>query len=391
MNIAMFAWEALEGITVGGGALYASRLAAALAKAGHRVRLFTRRGNGQAMEGAVNGVMIRRCSWDRKPVFCDEIAALSRSFIHYFADSLRDGGGYDVVHCHDWLTIGAGIGAAELCGARLATSFHSTEWGRTGIWPDSGDSARIAELERRGIEAADAVVAVSRWTKQKIQEQFHPPDWKCEVVSYGTDFPDPGTAERTFRIQEISGLAPNAPAVLFAGRFSRSGGGDLAARACRLAAKHFPEARFIFIGEGPLENEMRREAGDAAVFFPPEGGAVPPEFYSFSNLVLVPFRRDFSGRAVLPAWAASRPAAVLAGTVPGEFVLPGQNGWVTEAEPAALARVMLSSFADPETSAWMGRNGRVAAETAFTWEGSAQRLAAVYARHGALTPVAEPV
>ncbi len=43
MNIAMFAWEALEGLSVGGGAVYASRLAASLAGLGHRVRLFDAR------------------------------------------------------------------------------------------------------------------------------------------------------------------------------------------------------------------------------------------------------------------------------------------------------------------------------------------------------------
>lgn len=190
MNIAMFAWEAIEGIPVGGGALYASRLAAALVRAGHRVRLFTRLGRNQPMNTVADGVMIRRCPWDVKPGFYDEIESLSRSFLHYFADSLRNDGPYDVVHCCEWLTAEAGIKAAELSKAILAASFHSTEWGRTGKWPDSGDSARIAWLERLAIERADAVVAVSHWVKRMIRDQFHPPEWKCGVVSHGVDFPD---------------------------------------------------------------------------------------------------------------------------------------------------------------------------------------------------------
>ena len=385
MNIAMFSWEALEGLAVGGGAVYASRLAAALAKAGHRVRLFTRLGPGQAMDEAVGGVMIRRCPWDRKPGFVDEIAALSESFAHYYADAFKADGGYDIVHCHEWLTIGAGLKALDMSPVRLAVSFHSTEWGRTGLWPDKGDSARIAELEREGVEKADAVVAASFWCRRLINEQFHPPDWKCEVVYHGADFPDPVAAVTAARdIREAAGMGPAAPAVLFAGRFAKTGGGDLAARACRLVSGRHPEARFLFVGEGPLEEEMRREAGPNATFFPPRGRVIGPGFYRAVDLVLAPFRRDHNGRAVLPAWAAAKPVAVLKDGVPSEFVMHETNGWTTPDDPVELAATIMAAFVNPEQTAWMGRNGRTAAETAFTWEESADRLLECYSRRQSL-------
>ena len=386
MNIAMFAWEALEGIAVGGGASYASRLACAMARAGHRVRLFTRQGPGQAMSEVVDGVRIRRCPWDRKNGFCDEIESLSRSFAHYFHDAFCLDGPYDVVHCHEWLTIEAGLLALEKNPARLAVSFHSTEWGRTGSWPEAGDSARIAGWERRGVELADAVVAVSHWAKRKLQEQFHPPDWKCEVIRHGTDFPDDSAREMARDFRAAAGLSASAPIALFAGRFSRSGGGDLAARACRIVARRLPGARFVFVGEGPLGDDMRREAGESALFLPLGGRSVPPELYEAADLILAPFRRDYSGRAVLPAWAASKPAAILSGTAPSEFVLPGKNGLVVEDEAERLADAVCSVFEDPDFAAWMGRNGRVAAETAFTWDASAEKLLGSYARRPALTP-----
>ncbi len=387
MNIAMFAWEALEGLSVGGGAVYASRLAAALARAGHRVRLFTRLGPGQAMEEAVGGVRVSRCAWDRKPGFYDEIEALSHAFLHYFAEAMKNDGPYDVIHCHEWFTIGAGLRAAAICPARLAVSFHSTEWGRTGKWPDAGDSARIAALEGEGIARADAVIAASQWVRRTIHEQFHPPDWKCSVVYHGADVAAPAVSDAAIaRVREAAGIRPGAGSVLFAGRFSSAGGGDVAARAARLAAGRHPEARFIFVGGGPLEAEMRAEAGPGALFLPLRGRAAPSEYYWAVDMVLAPFRRDHNGRAVMPAWTASRPVAVLRDTVPSEFVIDGTNGWVVEPDPAALAAVIMNAFANPEEAAWMGRNGRVAAETAFGWDESARRLAAAYGRKERLTP-----
>ncbi len=214
MKIAMFAWEALEGISVGGGAVYASSLASALAHLGHHVRLFTRQGPGQPMDGISRRVHIRRCPWDGKPGFVDEIDSLSHSFAHYFADALKTDGGYDVIHCHEWLTIAAGLRALALSpGSRLAVSFHSTEWGRTGIWPDRGDSARIARLEGEGIERAHAVAAASQWARQTIHEQFHPPDWKCGLVYHGAELPPhaPGGdagGEVAKRLREAAGIFP---------------------------------------------------------------------------------------------------------------------------------------------------------------------------------------
>lgn len=388
MKIAMFAWEALEGLSVGGGAVYASRLAGALAKAGHQVRLFTRQGPGQAMDEAVGGVQVRRCPWDRKPGFIEEIDALSHSFSQYFADAMRTDGPYDVIHCHEWFTIGAGLRALAQCPTRLAVSFHSTEWGRTLRWPDSGDSARIAALERDGIEMADAVVCASHWVRRTIHEQFHPPDWKCSVVYHGADVPGEGANARIVDgIRAAAGMRPGTPSLLFAGRFSLAGGGDLAARAVRLAAGRFPDARFIFVGSGPLEEDMRAEAGQAALFIPPQGRVVPAEYYHAASLVLAPFRRDHNGRAVLPAWAAGKPVAVLQNTVSSEFVIHNTNGWIVQPDAVEVAAVIMNAFADPAQTAWTGQNGRTAVETAFTWDEAAKRLIAAYTRRDALTPL----
>lgn len=387
MNIAMFAWESLEGLSVGGGSVYASRLAAALAKEGHRIRLFTRLGPGQAMEEVVGGIRVSRCPWDKKTGFFEEIEALSHSFLHYFADAMKADGPYDVIHCHEWFTLAAGLKAVEICPARLAVSFHSTEWGRTGKWPDSGDSGRIADLERQGIERADAVIAASQWVRRTIHEQFHPPDWKCEIVYHGADtLPMPEEPEKTIRLRQSLGLHADEPVCLFAGRFSTAGGADLAARAARLVAGSFPEARFVFAGAGPLEQAMRDEAGTAAIFLPLQGRVVPVELYQAADIVLAPFRRDHNGRAVFPAWAAAKPVLALKGTVPSEFIMEGVNGWVVSADPVEIAAVAMHAFGDPVHTRWLGRNGRVAVDTAFTWQQSALRLLGAYQRRSLLTP-----
>ncbi|MCC8190934.1 MAG: hypothetical protein LIP77_09945, partial [Planctomycetes bacterium] len=101
---------------------------------------------------------------------------------------------------------------------------------------------------------------------------------------------------------------------------------------------------------------------------------------------LATVRRDHRGLAVLPSWAAATPVAVLSDTVPAEFILPETNGWVVPDDADALATVIAGALSQPEQTAWMGRNGRVAAETAFTWEGAAGKLLAAASRKRALSP-----
>ena len=49
MRIAMFSWESLHSITVGGVAPHVTELAAALQRRGHEVHVFTRRKEGQQL------------------------------------------------------------------------------------------------------------------------------------------------------------------------------------------------------------------------------------------------------------------------------------------------------------------------------------------------------
>lgn len=383
----MFSWEALEGLAVGGGALYASMLARALAAAGHGVCLFTRLGDGQPMDEVVEGVRIRRCPWDRKRSFFDEIDALSSSLAYYYRDMVGREGPFDFIHCHEWFTIRAGLRALDVAPAGFAVSFHSTEWSRTGVWPDSGDSARIAGLERVGIERADAVVSASYFVQRKLEQQFHPPDWKSEVVYHGVDLDVFDRLNMTRReARRRNGLPERIPLVLFAGRFSAQSGADVAARAAGIVADRMRGARCIFMGNGRLEEEVRRGAGEAGIFLRPANRLVPPDVYFAADTVLAPFRRDLNGRAVFPAWAASKPVATLAGTVPSEFIADGVNGWTLADDPEAVAGAMLAALADPDQARWMGRNGRVAVETAFTWKESASRLVAAYGRQKRLAP-----
>ena len=71
---------------------------------------------------------------------------------------------FDVIHAHDWLTYQAGINAKKMSGKPLVVHIHATEFDRTGDNPNQ----HVYDIEKAGFDAADKILAVSEFTKQKL-------------------------------------------------------------------------------------------------------------------------------------------------------------------------------------------------------------------------------
>ena len=93
----------------------------------------------------------------------------------------------DVVHCHDWLTMEAGVRAKELVGCPLVVHVHATEFDRSGS--QSGNQL-VHDIEYNGLMMADRIIAVSGITKSIIMDKYSIPESKIEVVHNAIDVND---------------------------------------------------------------------------------------------------------------------------------------------------------------------------------------------------------
>jgi glycogen synthase len=83
--------------------------------------------------------------------------------------SSRVKGDYDLIHCHDWLTMKAGIAIKEKLEIPLVLTIHSTEYDRSG-WLNPNQW--FIDIEKEGMEKADHIIAVSNFTKKVIIEKY---------------------------------------------------------------------------------------------------------------------------------------------------------------------------------------------------------------------------
>ncbi|MBN1257474.1 MAG: glycosyltransferase family 4 protein, partial [Planctomycetes bacterium] len=102
------------------------------------------------------------------------------------------------------------------------------------------------------------------------------------------------------------------------------------------------------------------------------------DLYRAADLVCIPSRNDPFSVLVPEAWAAGKPVVVTQSGGPGEYVWHEVNGLHVHAAPDSVAWGINHCFRDFEWARWIGRNGRVAAETAFTWSHSVRQTEVLY-------------
>jgi len=276
---------------------------------------------------------------------------------------------FDLVHCHDWLTVPAGLRIREQSGKPLILHVHSLETDRNGAHPGPA----VRRIEEAGISGADAVVAVSRYCRERILREFAPDPARVVVVHNGTD-------PETFAPVAEAGVAPRPPTVLFLGRVTWQKAPETFVRAAARVRWTFPDARFIMAGNGDRLETVRMLAGklglDGAIEFL---GVVPweevPDLFSRIDVLAMPSVSEPFGIAALEAAAA------------GVAVIVTENCGVREVLPdaptappfdaRALAEQISGILCDPDRRDKLSRANRQAARKA-TWEVAAAKLAHVY-------------
>src|SRR3989338_5648800 len=150
---------------------------------------------------------------------------------------------FDIIHCHDWMTFGAGITAKKKKNRPLVLHVHSTEHDRTG---GHMVNQYVYDLERKGLHKADKIIAVSNFTKDKIMKHHGVPSEKIAVVHNAVDFPQNCCEEQMH-------LKGRDRIVLFLGRLTLQKGPDYFVYAAKKILEHEKNVKFIIAGTGDME------------------------------------------------------------------------------------------------------------------------------------------
>lgn len=151
---------------------------------------------------------------------------------------------FDVIHAHDWLTFPAAIMAKEISGKPLVIHIHATEFDRSGEHVNQA----VYDLERRGIEAADKVICVSRLTRRILIDRYGASPDKVFVVHNGV-IPKP-------QVHYPASKITNRKIVTFLGRITFQKGPDYFVNSAKRLLNVMPNVHFVMAGSGDMHLKL---------------------------------------------------------------------------------------------------------------------------------------
>jgi phosphatidylinositol alpha 1,6-mannosyltransferase len=243
----------------------------------------------------------------------------------------------DVIHITGPSELGIfGAYFAWEMGIPLAASWHTNvhEYAaRRMAWLTGRMSEQVGATTERGVEAG-ALWAASRFY-QLAKVLFAPNEELCDMLERATGRPcylmQRGVDTEWFSPLHRTREADESTVVLgYVGRLSIEKNVKLLARVQReLAAAGVNGVRFLIVGHGSDEAELRRELADAE-FAGVLRGAALAQAYANMDVLVFPSHTDTFGNVVLEALASGVPAVVTPDGGPKFIVRDGETGFVTQ-------------------------------------------------------------
>jgi glycosyltransferase involved in cell wall biosynthesis len=205
-------------------------------------------------------------------------------------------GKYDLIHCHDWLTMKAAVALKEKMGVPLVLTVHSTEYDRSGwIYPNQW----FIDIEREGMQKADHIIAVSEFTKRVIVEKYgiHPD--KITVV-HNAVYPIGEGEKRNL--------------ILFLGRLTIQKGPEFFLKTAKKVLD-YEDARFVIAGSGDMlprliEQAVHMGISNKVIFTGKLTEEEVHHIYQISSVYVMPSVSEPFGITALEAISAGTPTIV---------------------------------------------------------------------------------
>ena len=211
---------------------------------------------------------------------------------------------HDLIHAHDWLTYPSGIAAKEVSGKPLVIHIHATEYDRAG---ESNVNSQVRDIEKKGFDAADKIIAVSQLTKNILVTKYGVPEEKITVVHnavvpYEKEIPDikKGMKDKV---------------VTFLGRVTYQKGPEYFVEAAYKILRRDKNVRFVMAGSGDmLEKTIRRVAAlriaDRFHFTGFLSGSDVDTMFALSDVYVMPSVSEPFGISPLEAMRSNVPVVI---------------------------------------------------------------------------------
>ncbi|MGP1271766.1 MAG: glycosyltransferase [Phycisphaerales bacterium] len=276
---------------------------------------------------------------------------------------------FDVIHAHDWMTFPAGMAISRVSSRPMVAHVHSTEFDRSGEHVNQ----RIYDIERRGMNAAVRVIAVSRLTKSICVERYGIDPGKIDVVYNGVarDEQQPKPGQQIESTDKI---------VLFLGRITMQKGPEYFVRAARRVLDRYQDVKFVVAGSGDMALRMIEEAaglgiGHKVLFTGFLRGKDVDRVFQMADCYVMPSVSEPFGIAPLEAMRNDVPVIISKQSGVSEVLthVLKVDFWDID----EIANKIIAVLRHPPLSQTLRQHGPMELR-GLTWDGAAQRVTQIY-------------
>ncbi len=229
---------------------------------------------------------------------------------------------------------------------------------------------------------ADRIIANSVATKNALLRNA---PWldaeRIEVIYNGIETtPFEQASGAAFR--KALGIAPDAPLVGFVGQLDSRKGIGVILTAFDHVINRIPQAKLVFVGEGPLremiESEIRVKEWQDSVFLTGFSDDIPEVMQAIDLLILPSFWEGF-GIVIIEAMAASKPVISTNISSMPEIIVEGETGFLIEpGDSDTLAERIIALLQDEALRKRMGEAGLQRVDSMFSYTAMINHLETLF-------------
>ncbi len=255
MRILMLSWEYPPHL-IGGLGAHVAELVPALAEQGVELTVLTPRWRGgPEIEQVGPNTFVHRIEppMTRPSNYFADIQQTNLTLGEAAHSLWAEGGGFDLIHAHDWLVAFSAEALKKLHKTPLVATVHATERGRgRGMLPDAMAEA-INGAEWWLTYEAWRVIVTSHFMENEVQTNFQLPTDKIAVIPNGVNplrFRDDANADLSaFRCEWAQ---PDEHIVFYIGRIQHEKGVVGLVEVAEQLLAHGENVKFVLAGTGSL-------------------------------------------------------------------------------------------------------------------------------------------
>jgi glycosyltransferase involved in cell wall biosynthesis len=255
LRVMMLTWEFPPRI-IGGISPHVYYLSRSLAKNGVKVYVVTCDFPGAPAHETVDSVEVYRVDSYKNPSpdFASWVYLMNMNMQKEAASLVRELGGVDIFHAHDWLVANAGIGLKHVFRRPLLATVHSTEYGRrNGIHSDY--ERMIHETEAWLTYEAWKVICCSNYMVSHVKWVFGLPEDKLVMIPNGVDAKEYEKSDIDLNQFRRRFALPEEKIVLFVGRLVYEKGIHVLINAVPKVLEKV-NAKFVIVGNGYMQQSL---------------------------------------------------------------------------------------------------------------------------------------